>query len=113
MNTSLNELVNFSMPEVFTNPNLQNVLEDHIEYFKTRQDSVSVLVEGHIGAKYRFDLYGLLTHYGVPTRLLWITMRLNGLRSPQSYDGRIGYILIPSQSEVEKIVQTYLMQSKK
>lgn len=113
MNKSLNELSVLTMPEVFSSPGLMNVLEDHIEHLKSRVDSINILVEGHIGAKYRFDLYGLLNHYGVPHSLMWITMRINGLRSPQNYTGQIGYVLIPPQSEIDKIVQTYNTQTKK
>ncbi len=113
MNKSLNELAVFGMPAVFSSSGLMNVLEDHIEYLRARADTTSLLIEGHVGAKYRFDFFGLLVHYGVTDRLVWITMRMNGLRSPQSYEGDVGYILVPAQAEIDKIAQTYLTQTKK
>lgn len=113
MNETLLDLASYRVPAAYDDPLFHNVLQDHIEYLNNRSDTRQVLIEAHIADKYRFDLFGLLEHYNVPDSSKWITMRMNGFLNPQAYDGRNGYVLIPEQSEIEKIFQTHNTQVKK
>ena len=113
MNETLNQLASYNVPGIYDTPEFLQVLEDHIEYFKKRDNTLVVMVEEHIGNKYKFDLYGLFAHYGVPSTLMWLTMRMNSFRSPLQYTGRAGHMLVPDQTDVTHIAQTFMTQAKK
>jgi len=88
------------------------------EYRQLMEDHMTLLIADAIAGverptavdvdKYRGDLNGLLLMFNVPAHLAWVTMRVNGLSTPQDLlrEERVIYTVDPSY--VDGIVKRYL-----
>jgi hypothetical protein len=85
----------------------RNTLEAHMSYLKGLDTTYSVSVTEHQGVVYRGDLYGLLNELNIPLYCHWVIMRLNDFKSANEFNENYISILIPSESELESIRQSW------
>lgn len=112
MSASINSLMVREGPGLFYTQAFRNVLEDHLEYLRNHQNTEALPIEDHPSHKYEGDFYGLLQHYRIKAEHRWLVMRLSGLTSPTDYHGQVTQAVIPSETEVNKIVQLYRASEK-
>lgn len=92
---------------VYYDETFRNVLEYHLEMFKVDRFHTKMNVEDHIAYKFEHDFYGLLAQLGVPVQHHWLTMRLNGMRTPTDYRSDLVVVLVPDFNEVDRIRSTH------
>ena len=73
---------------------------------------MSVEITASQAEVYDMDFFGLLTEIGFPFHLHWVTLRLNGYRSPREYRSDKRFIVTPSSKEVGVILQMYKASGK-
>lgn len=109
----INNLAAISPGDVYYSTGFRNTLESYIPTILSRPDTVIVNLDPHDVYEYEFDFYGLLRVAGIPERLRWIVMRLNGIHSPTNFPTDISSVYVPSDSFIERIKQIHLGIEKK
>lgn len=71
---------------------------------KAAENGQIAVTSDHDAAKFRGDLYGLLSKLGVQRDLLPLTARVNGFMSSSDYDGEILHFLLVDISFVKQLV---------
>lgn len=112
MKMTIDDLASNEDTTVYDNDAFRRILEDHITLLKSPQNSNRVLLEKHLVYKYQFDLAGFLLTHNVPAKYHWITMRCNGLTSPEDSLDELTELLLPNFDTVEKIKQAYFTTNK-
>jgi hypothetical protein len=92
----------------FYSDGFRNLFENHIPFLKNDLSTKKVFIAPHDEVKYIGDLYGMLQSSNVSQDLWWCTMRLNGLHSPISYNGDLGFFLLPSRTKLEELARRFL-----
>ena len=83
----------------------KTVLEDHLSILSHPDNIGEVKSVSAVDAnRFEYDFYGLLRVLGVPIDLHWITMRVNGLASPNDYRKTQQSIKIPNAEMVESLL---------
>lgn len=98
-------------PSTYYEKDFLDILESHLVSISSRTDTVIVSVESLDAAVYTGDLYGYLTKLNVPMNLHWVTMRLSGMYNTNQFGPNNVNILIPSESAIDKIRQSYSVVS--
>lgn len=95
---SLSTVMKLGNDAIFFNEKFRTVLEHHIPLLRNSEDVTIQPVNKELAYKWEGDFYGLLSNTGIelPREFFWITMRLNGLKNSQEYDGRTLSIMLPS-----------------
>lgn len=91
----------------------RRVIEDHLEYFRTHSSTQVAQVSAHDAHVYAFDWIGLLNKLGISAELHWITIRLNGGLSYTDLTDSVRALLVPDQTEYNKILQMHVSARKK
>ncbi len=99
--------------DVWYDPSFKAVLEDHMTYLRTHKDTRVQLLEPNSVIKYRFDLYSLFLVYGIEPKYHWTIMRVNKLNSPIDDISDLEYILVPSATEINRILSHYNSRNRK
>lgn len=105
--TPLHLTMNNDGPAIFYDQNFRNVIEQHLEYLKSNGRSSTFTVEPKDAYKYEADFFGLLTKLQVRPQYQWIALRLNDMHTPTEYRMEQTTILLPNESQIEKIRSTY------
>lgn len=83
------------------------LLETHIPYLKTHEQTQYVEVTGQQAEMYRGDFHGLLDSLRVNKKYHYIVTRVNGLLSSTDYDGVTTGIYVPNPSTISSFLATY------
>lgn len=94
--------VDFGSDKYYT-PEFMAVLEDHLTYLRTHEDTVVLSVSNAEAERWSGDLYGYLLTRNVDARLHYVTMRLSGMSSPYDFGTEITTISVPSPVLVNSI----------
>jgi len=99
-------------PSIHYSLEFRSVLEDHMTYLRSHQDTTLLTLEPNEAAKWRSDLFGILTTKQVPAKYHWVIMRANSMLSPTDFNEETTTLIIPSYSEVDKIQRIHQTRSK-
>lgn len=113
MASLIENLFNTPASVVSGTDSFRRVIEDHLEYFRAHSSTQVVPVNAHDAHVYMFDWIGLLNRLNVPTELHWLTIRLNGGLSFIDFDENTRSLLVPDQTEYNKILQMHVSARKK
>jgi hypothetical protein len=84
-------------------PEFLGVLEDHLTYLRTHEDTTVVSVANQEAERWAGDLNGFLFSKNVDARLHFITMRLSGMVAPSDFGVDINTLTIPSAKVINTI----------
>ena len=94
---------------IYYNPKFRKVLEDHLTLLRNHPDTSKITISYADMDKYKWNLSAYLVTLCEP-HMVWLTMRLNGYKRDEDYDGTNDTLLIPSTNAVEDIRLRYLVQ---
>lgn len=102
-------------PAVYYDDGFRQVVEDHMTYLRTHPKTTLLTLDAtKLGTLYKYeaDLYGFLSEFGVPRKLHWIVMRMNGYFSPTELEMSLTSLMVPDGTIVEQLVQTHRSTNK-
>jgi hypothetical protein len=108
---ALTDLMVNAGDDLFYNPGFRNVMEDHMEYLRTRYSAVAILNPDE-AYQWRGDFFGLLDGRGYNRKYHWIILRLNQYTSPLQFTEDTLAILVPDFAEIDRIAQAHQVVSK-
>lgn len=88
------------------------VLEDHMTYLRKHPKTTMIMIQPGDAYKYEFDLFGLLTLYGVKRSMQWVTMRMNDYTTPMQATVELESLIVPSETVINQIRQTHQTSHK-
>lgn len=97
-------LIYSSGSAAYFDENFAQVLDSHLEYFKTAGSPEEREIDPRFLGQYYGDFYSVLLDLGVEARFHRIVMLLNGLTSPMQYVGQFNRVFLP---DTDKITQVY------
>lgn len=112
MSKSINNLSTPSGDEVYYDPGFCRFLESYLPLLRLDSEDNIAFPESHEIYKYEGDLFGLLDTLNIKRQYHWITMRINGFKSPTELDSNTTYLLTPKISYITMLSQKYLMIKK-
>jgi hypothetical protein len=87
----------------------RNLIENHLNLLRILPSTKRLPIDPKKEHSYYGDFYNLLyNEFGIAQDILWVVMRVNHLNSPLDYTGALGYVTIPSRSEIEQLLRRYL-----
>ena len=84
-------------------PEFLTVLEDHLTYLRTHEDTVVISVTNQEAEKWAGDFYGFLFSKKVDARLHYVTMRLTGMTAPTDFGVNINTVSLPSSNVINTL----------
>jgi hypothetical protein len=87
----------------------RNLIENHLGVLKILPSTKRLPIDPKKEHSYLGDFYNLLyNEFSIRQDMLWVVMRINNLTSPLDYNGALGFVILPSRSEVEMLLRRYL-----
>jgi hypothetical protein len=87
----------------------RNLIENHLNLLRILPSTKRLPIDPKKEHSYCGDFYNLLyNEFGIAQDILWVVMRVNHLNSPLDYTGALGYVTLPSRSEIEQLLRRYL-----
>lgn len=83
-------------------------LLDNLPMIRSRKDNILLTINQAEADQFYGDFYGLLTYLKTPVELHWITLAMNNLNCSTDYDSDLLEIVVPNQSEINRIKTLYL-----
>lgn len=116
--TDLNNYLDRTLNENYTDPEFRAILENYIEYFKytlmqNPRDANIIDITPVDAAKYRYDFYGLMNYKNIPFPMHWITLRVNGYRNPYDDFKDLRTVMVPAKASIDNILKFHLNAKKK
>lgn len=97
------------IPDIIANDEkFRLMLETHRPYLRQPNNCAIHAVDSHNAFKFRYDLYGYLTHASVNPELHFATMRLSDLESPLQFDETTELLIIPKADVYSKLKALYI-----
>lgn len=93
--------------DIYFNQKWLRTLESMLDQIVQHPGVMAITVEPTLALRYQGDFYGLLTTQRIPSKYQWITMRMNGLTSPDQYTGEARTFIIPSSDQIEENRQIF------
>lgn len=90
-------------PTIYFTESIMNMMEQHIPYLLQGNNSTTMQVEPPVAYQHEYDFYGLLLTFNLPRWMHWITMRVNGLTSPDEYRATMLQIRVPDPQVLERL----------
>ena len=87
----------------YHSPEFLAVMEDHLTYLRTHEDTVVLSVSNDEAERWAGDLIGYLLTRNVDARLHYVTMRLSGMSSPTDFGVDITTISVSDPKVVNTI----------
>ena len=109
---NIHELMPDPGPAVFYEDEFKRVVEDHLHYLRSHEQTVMHTIDAHIANKYHGDLIGLLRYYDVAEHMHWLVMRVNRYTSPMQFDQDDLTLLFPAQPVINSILKRYRANQK-
>ena len=98
-------LVQNDVREIFYDADFMLVLERNLPILRDTATTRPVDIERSLRYKGNFD--GLLIDLDISHDLLWIVMRMNGLRNNYDFDGKMESLLIPADTTLDVLVERH------
>lgn len=83
-------------------------LLDNLPMLRVREDNITLTISQAIADQFYGDFYGLLTHLKAPLELYWIITQLNNYMCSTDFDAEVLDIVIPTQTEINRIKTIFL-----
>lgn len=100
---SINSMIANPGPASFYTEAWRVLVEDHIDYFRKHPDTARLDISGIKRYQHNFDLFSILVEHAIPNQYHWAIMRINGFSSTNDYLEDMEYILIPSDTELNRL----------
>lgn len=97
---------------VYYTPEWRKLVEDHLQWLRRSAEMDVVIIDDHLGYKYRGDFDGALLELGVPPERHWVALRVNGMTNPTEFDGNRGTVMIPTTETLNRLFQVYRSLAK-
>ncbi len=97
---------------IFYDPGFRVVLEDHMSYLRTNDQTNVLNVSVGDAHRYESDFYGYLRNNGVPANLFWVCLRMNKMSDPNEFGDKFQIVLVPDINVVERIRQSHMTTRK-
>lgn len=81
----------------------KNLIEDHLGLLLKDKNNKLITLEPHEIAKYKGDLYGLLTSKSVAPIMFYPIMRVNGYTSSSQFEADRFQLTLPDAARIEQI----------
>ena len=78
-------------------------VEDHINFFRSHPDTISLPITAHQASRFSRNSMGLFNDLNIPLHYHWVTMRTNLFTKDEDITPQLTTILTPSQSTIEHI----------
>lgn len=112
MTMSVLGLLTNSGPAFYYTPEWRKLVEDHLQWLRTTAEMDVVIIDDHLGYKYRGDFDGALLELGVPPERQWVALRVNGMSNSTEYNGTGGTVMIPTGETLNRLFQVYRSLAK-
>lgn len=86
-----------------TSTAFKKLIEDHLSLLLNDKSNTLISLEPQEIAKYRGDLYGLLTSKSVAPILFYPIMRVNGYSSSNQFEADRFQLILPNAARIEQI----------
>ena len=83
------------------------LIESHLEFLRNHPRNRILEVTPHEADVYMGDLSGLLKEKMIPVSSHYAIVRMNGFSSSMTYDGVATHFIIPDDSVISRIVNSY------
>ena len=80
-----------------------DILESHMEYFRTSDTSNVTQIDTRRAVVYEGDFYGYLNEVGIEPNYHWLIMRVNGMYSTTDFNSEMLTMIVPNRDEVNQI----------
>lgn len=97
--------------EVYYTKAFKDVLEAHMGYLRTHQNTRNLPINDHDKMVYRGDLGGYLNSVKTPLYLHWVIMRMNNMYSMYEFGPDTQTLLIPEESTIDKLRQQFVSKN--
>ena len=78
-------------------------LEFYLDYFNNSNKTIIAAVSNRDQYNYKADFFGYLSAKNIPTKMHYLTMRMNGMVSPLDFGPGVSTIKVPNETEFIKI----------
>lgn len=85
----------------------RDMIEDHIPELCCGDNSVMLNIESSHAQEAEGDFYTLMYIYSVPPDCHWVSLRMNGLTSPEQYRHDMIHVLIPRPDYVNALLKRF------
>ena len=93
---------------IYLEPGFLRMVSDHRHYLANLSSTNKLPLEPADSYRWRGDFYGLLRHNGVsPNHCLPLCI-VNGLSCYSDWDGETDVLIMPSESEINKLLEIYI-----
>ena len=93
---------------IFYSKGFMDVLESHMNYFRTSSNSNVVQVDPKKTSIYNGDLFGYLNEIGISQKYHWVIMRINNMFCNSDFGSNVLSLTVPDQNEIEQIRSAYV-----
>lgn len=93
--------------DIYFSEEIRNLIESNLIYFRETTEGY-INITPHETIKFDGDLYRLLNEHGINKKYHYLIMRVNGFVSSSDYTGDITFLLYPSISKFEQLVNISL-----
>jgi hypothetical protein len=107
----INDKMISSGPDQYYTKSFMDILEAHMPYLRNHHSTQVVTVNEKDASVYNADLYGYLFKIAVPAHFHWCIMRMNQMNSTYEFTNQTKTIILPNETIVDKIKQTYKMKT--
>lgn len=90
-------------PDSYYTAKWRTLIEDHLDYLRAHQDTVTIEIQGIAGYHHRYDLFSVFVANKIPAHFHWAIMRVNGYISPLEFEEETKSLLVPSAAELNKL----------
>lgn len=102
-NHTVNNLISYNYPPMSAEPAYRIKLAPYLDYLRKHKDTRIIPVQQANARPYYYNLYGYLGAQGYDNILHWIIMKLSDLPSPEAFDDKVSFLVVPSISLIEEI----------
>lgn len=104
MSHPVNEFILRPKDELVETKIFRQMVEDHLDIIREKSSSFEVPTDS-MNLRCRYDYYALLNELGVRPDVQWVTMRMNGYRSPEEFLGDAEVVLLPDTQHLNGLMK--------
>jgi hypothetical protein len=101
--TRLTDTITDANPSIANTQEFHTMLENHVLLLIRSSGSQVLSVENGQALQYDSDFFGLLNTLLVPPKYHWVTMRCNGMYSPNDYKSSVTSVILPNFDEIDAL----------
>jgi len=94
-------------PSITYNPAMRRVFEDHLEYLRHHDKTISQQIPPDIAHISHGDLTRVLDYLEIKREYHWVIMRVNKYHAPHEYQEEVMSLLVPDVEVINRMIKMH------